>query len=279
MKEENKNKKEFKLAGFTIWRICAYFIIYSFIGHIIETVFMIITTGVWECKQSLVYGPFCFIYGIGAITMILCLQSFKGRTITVFSGGFFVGSVMEYSLSWIEEAILKVRWWDYSNYPFNINGRICLAFSFFWGLLAIMLIMNINPFIDKIINFCIKKFKRNILKTVTVTFFILLVIDIFFTIFSINMFFTRISNEHGIEIKGQEGYMDICNKLYENKFISLVTNKFFSDQKMVMTFPELKVTKKNGETDFVRDILSDVKSYYLKIDLTKKMQLEKNNLR
>ena len=73
----NKNteqKKKFTIMGLSVWRILAYFIIYSVVGYIIETIFGIITKGVWESRQSFLYGPFCAIYGLGAAIMIIFLQ-------------------------------------------------------------------------------------------------------------------------------------------------------------------------------------------------------------
>ena len=58
-KENGKmNKKIFSILGISIWRILAYFILYSFLGYIIETIFGIVTKGVWESRQSFLYGPF-----------------------------------------------------------------------------------------------------------------------------------------------------------------------------------------------------------------------------
>ena len=66
-----KKKKKLTINGISIWRILAYFIIYSVLGYIIETVYGMITKGVWESRQSFLYGPFCGIYGLGAVVMIL----------------------------------------------------------------------------------------------------------------------------------------------------------------------------------------------------------------
>lgn len=55
---EEKNKQSFSLLGVSIWKLCTYFIIYSFLGYIIETLFGIATKGLWECRQSFLYGPF-----------------------------------------------------------------------------------------------------------------------------------------------------------------------------------------------------------------------------
>ena len=74
----NESKKEpLKIQGFTITTLLAYFIIYSIVGFIIETIFGILTKGVLESRKSFIIGPFCSIYGLGAVIMILALQKFK----------------------------------------------------------------------------------------------------------------------------------------------------------------------------------------------------------
>ena len=77
-------KKKFKIMGLSVWRILAYFIIYSVVGYIIETIFGIITKGTWESRQSFLYGPFCAIYGLGAAIMIMFLLNIQ-KTIHDYS--------------------------------------------------------------------------------------------------------------------------------------------------------------------------------------------------
>lgn len=146
-----KEKKPFTIFGFTITKLLAYFIIYSVIGFIIETIFGLLTKGVVESRKSFLYGPFCGIYGLGAVVMIVGLQKFKKNNYTLFIGGFIIGSIVEYVISLIGELIFNIKWWDYSNMPFNINGRICFWYSIFWGLLAIYLMSHVNPKVDKFI--------------------------------------------------------------------------------------------------------------------------------
>ena len=129
-------KKKFSILGISLWEIFAYFIIYSVAGYIVETTFALVRYGVVESRQSFLYGPFCSIYGIGAVIMVIFLQYFKKNRFTLFVGGFIIGSITEYLVSLIGEMILHVKWWDYSNMPLNINGRICLYYSIFWGILA-----------------------------------------------------------------------------------------------------------------------------------------------
>ena len=115
-----------------------------------------------ESRKSFIIGPFCSIYGLGAVIMILALQKFKKNNYTLFFGGFLVGSIIEYVVSLIGEAIFHVVWWDYSDMAFNINGRICVAFSMFWGILAIYLITHFNPKVDKFLEkFSYKQLKKS----------------------------------------------------------------------------------------------------------------------
>ena len=129
-----KTKKQFNIFGFTITKILAYFIIYSVVGYVIETIFGLLTKGVIESRKSFLYGPFCGIYGVGAVIMIMGLQKFNKNNYTLFAGGFIIGSLIEYVVSFIGEWFFHIKWWDYSSMPFNINGRICVWFSIFWGI-------------------------------------------------------------------------------------------------------------------------------------------------
>ena len=140
-----KEKDKFTIFGIEAPRIVAYFVIYSIIGFIIETLFGLVTKGVLESRKSFLYGPLCGIYGLGAIIMIIALRRFNKNNYTLFVGGFIVGSIIEYSISLIGEELFQIKWWDYSNMPFNINGRICVSFSIFWGILAIYLMSHLNP--------------------------------------------------------------------------------------------------------------------------------------
>lgn len=123
----------------TFKRVLAYFVIYSFLGFIVETIFGMLTKGVVESRQSCLYGPFCCIYGLGAAVMIPGLEKFKKSNWGLAIAGMVEGSVVEYVISWVGEIIFQIKWWDYSNLPLNINGRICLLFSLFWGILALVL--------------------------------------------------------------------------------------------------------------------------------------------
>lgn len=263
--EIHKEKKKFTIMGISIWRMLAYFIIYSVVGFIIETAFGFVTKGVIESRKSFLYGPFCAIYGVGAVIMIPLLQRFKKNNYTLFFGGFVIGSCVEYIISLIGEFIFHIKWWDYSDMAFNINGRICIAFSFFWGILAIYLMSHFNPMIDKIINKIKEKVSIKVLKTACITVILLLFIDFLVSSFALKMFFTRIVAKYNLELDTYDEYIFECAEAYKNDDIKNFTLKYFSDEKMLKTFPNIKLTGKNGNIIFVKDILSDIQPYYIKV--------------
>lgn len=266
--------KKFKIFGFTIIQILAYFIVYSVAGYIIETIFGLVTKGVLESRKSFLYGPFCSIYGVGAVVMIIGLQRFKKNNYTLFAGGFIIGSIIEYVISFIGEWFFHIKWWDYSSMPFNINGRICVWFSFFWGALAIYLMSHIHPKVDKLID----KIKPNILKPLTIILTILIFIDFIVTGFALKIFFVRIVNQYDLDIEGVEMYFDTYSKLYENEKVKSFVDKHFSNEKMLKTFPNIKVTKKDGNIIWICDILKDIQPYYVRIFTPKTIDLNVNTI-
>lgn len=262
--KEAEKKKKLTIMGLSIWRILAYFIIYSFVGYIIETIFGIITKGVWESRQSFLYGPFCSIYGLGAAIMILFLHKFSKKYSTLFFGGFIVGSIVEYLVSWIGELILGVKWWDYSNMPLNINGRICVYFSIFWGFLALYLIASFNPRIDKFINWIKAKISLKALKTLTLSVTLILLIDCIITGIAMSFFLIRMIAKNNLNVPNKEIIIEKYDNIYNNEKLSNFIYKYWGDRKMIKTFPNIKVQDIDGNIIYIDSLLKDIKPYYFK---------------
>ena len=85
-----------------------------------------------------------------AVTVALYRFRNRGQWLS-FLGGMAAGSIVEYVCSWGQEFFFGSRSWDYSNLPFNLNGRICLLYSVFWGVLGVLWIKNIYPRMAKVI--------------------------------------------------------------------------------------------------------------------------------
>lgn len=262
--KENKVKKNKTIFGFSIWRLIAYFIIYSVLGFVIETAFGAVTKGVIESRKSFLYGPFCAIYGLGAVVMILCLQPFKKNNNTLFWGGFVAGSVIEYLVSLIGELIFHVIWWDYSEMPLNINGRVCVYFSIFWGLLGIYLVSYINPKIDKLINFIKRKISDKALKIIEMITAVFLIVDCLITAYALKAFYIRMVKLHNINIGNVEMIDKEYDKMYGNKKKSDFIYKYWGDEKMIKTLPNLKLQDNDGKIVYFDSLLPDIQTYYYK---------------
>lgn len=130
-----------------IVKIIAYFIIYSFIGWLIESVFKSILQKKWV-NSGFLNGPFCPIYGIGALIMFLCLNNLNDNIFLIFIVGFIVLSIWEYIVGVFLEKVFNRKYWDYTGNPLNIKGRVCLFNSIAWGVLAVLFIHYLHPFIS-----------------------------------------------------------------------------------------------------------------------------------
>ena len=272
---EKKEKEHIKICGISIWRILAYFVVYSVAGFIIETIFGLLTKGVLESRKSFLYGPFCSIYGLGAVLMILPLQKYKKNNYTLFFAGFFIGSIIEYMVSLVGELIFHIKWWDYSDQMFNINGRICVLFSLFWGLLAIYLMLDINPRIDKFIDFVKSKIPANYMKTVIIFSILFLSFDLGITVYALQMFSVRIIHENNLNVSNKQLMDTLYEKIYVNDqkqkdFIY----KFFDNEKMIKTFPNIKIEDVDGNILFFRNYVKDIKPYYYNFRINSHLKLK-----
>ena len=122
------------------------FFIGCFAGVIIEMIWCLFRHGYIESRSGLIWGPFNLVYGFGALFLDLVLYKYRNRSkIYSFIGGFVTGTVIEYVCSFVQEMLFGSTSWDYSNVPFNINGRVCLLYSIFWGILGVIWIKIIYP--------------------------------------------------------------------------------------------------------------------------------------
>ena len=257
---------EKKTEKINIWRILIYFIIYSFIGFVVETLFALVNYNVLESRKSFLYGPFCGIYGVGAVVLILVLRLFNKNNYTLFLGGCITGSIIEYIMSFLGEILFGARWWDYSKRFLNINGRICLLYSIFWGILSLILIRIINPAIDKFIDYIKSKINLRILKILTSIAMILMIFNVIASAIAMDLFLIRMSAENNLNIKNKSKIIKQYNKIYGNKQRSELIQKFWGNERMIKTYPNVTLQLENGNVVYIRDLLPNVKTYIYKFD-------------
>lgn len=137
--------------GAKIFEILTYFIIYSFLGWVMESIVRTIA----ERKlinTGFLKGPFCPIYGIGAMIMFLFLDKFENKPILLFFISIIVLTIWEYLVGVLLEKMFKTKYWDYSDKKFNFQGRICLENSIYWGILGVVFVKYIHPFIQNLVS-------------------------------------------------------------------------------------------------------------------------------
>ena len=90
-------------------------------------------------NRGFLRGPFLPLYGSGAIMMLVVSMPFQENGFLVYLAGCVGATVLEYVTGILMETLFKVRYWDYSKYPLNFQGRVCIGTTLAWGLLTILL--------------------------------------------------------------------------------------------------------------------------------------------
>lgn len=157
---------------YTISMLFLLFIIYSFLGWCMEMVVCYIATKEWVNRGFLI-GPICPIYGCGCLLMILLLEKYLKDPFVLFVMAMLLCSLLEYFTSYLMEKLFKARWWDYSHKKYNINGRICLDNILAFGILGLLMMYLINPFVVKMLGYV----SLNIINIVAIVIAVIFVID------------------------------------------------------------------------------------------------------
>ena len=126
------------------------FFFYSAAGWLLESIYC----SIGEKKiinRGFLTGPVCPIYGVAAVVMtVLIYNPFKDKPLIVFLLGIIFCDIVEYITSYLMEKLFAARWWDYTYELLNINGRICLKHSLYWGVISVVFVRVIHPSVDKL---------------------------------------------------------------------------------------------------------------------------------
>ena len=128
-----------------------YFFIYAFIGWVVEVSYHAVTKGKF-INRGFLAGPYCPIYGFGAISVIYFLTDIAEKNkLVLFLGSMFIATLIEFVAGFLLEKIFHERWWDYSDRKLNIGGYVCLEFSVIWGMFCFLLYEAVHPLIEKLV--------------------------------------------------------------------------------------------------------------------------------
>ncbi len=213
------------------------FWLYSFLGFLIETLVVSIQNKKFTNRGFLI-GPYCPIYGTGAI-LLLTISNYQNSPFTAFIVSIFICSLVEYLTSYVLELIFKVRWWDYSNYFLNINGRICLLNSICFGLLGMFVVCYLNPFFINLIN----SLNPFILKIMALLILIITTIDITVTLtimFDIRKTIVNFKNKTLTNIFKTDATEEVSQRVR-----SILKEKSFIHKHLSKTFANFKIYRSN----------------------------------
>lgn len=261
-----REKQEAHFAqGMTFYKLFWVFFIGCFAGVVLETIYCLIQRGHYESRVGLIYGPFNLVYGIGALCLSGALYQFRNRgRVFSFVGGFVVGSVVEYACSWFQEVCFGSTSWDYSNMPYNLNGRICLLYSIFWGILGIFWIKDIYPRMAK----WILKIPNKVGKPLT---WVLLVFMVFNSVMTLFTSLRWTARREGIEPRNAfEAYLDEhypderMQKIFANAEFTEDREARMQDeqesQNNFQKFEELSKELGQETTETIEDAIDTIKS-------------------
>lgn len=159
------------------------FIVYSFMGWVGEVIYCSIPEKHF-INRGFLHGPVCPVYGCGGLLVIFTLLPFKDTWIELFLAAMFVTSVLEYITSWLMEILFHNRWWDYSHYKFNINGRVCLLNSVIFGAAGTLALRFVHPLVSQLI----KSLKTPYIEIISGIFAVVFLTDIILTVRTLSRF-------------------------------------------------------------------------------------------
>ena len=207
-KEENKILKK-------IVKLFCVFVIGSIIGYLLEMIVGLVQNGHFVSKQGLIYGPFSQVYGIGLVIYYLVIPN-NEKNIEIFLISMFLGGIVEYIFSYLQETFFGTISWDYSNLLFNINGRTSLLHCIYWGIGGILFSKYIRPQIEKIDLL----YPKIWFKVLTIFLAIFLLFDIIISSLACKRQEERkegIEPKNNIEIFLDKTYTDeVLNEIYSN---------------------------------------------------------------
>lgn len=233
-----------------------YFIIYAFIGWCTEVVYAAVSTGKLV-NRGFLNGPVCPIYGFGVLAVINILTPVKNNLLLLYAGSVVLTSLLEFFSGWILEKAFNHKWWDYTEYPFNIKGYICLKFSLVWGTACLLVINAIHPLVQNFVSYI----NIEVGKIMLSIFLTIMTVDVVATVQSVMKLNRQLSKINDMAAKIRSISDDMAEKISEES-ISIVEKgeelrAAIEEQKLTVSgIIEEKLSEVEGTIEDRKEILS-----------------------
>ena len=273
------------------WSAFLIFILFSFIGWISEVIYVGVTSAHKFVNRGFLHGPLCPVYGFGGVVILMLPPSLYATWIPLFFASMILCTIVEYFVSWLMEKLFHTRWWDYSHYKIQLNGRICLLNSILFGFLGVVVIHFVYPLMIDLLN----SLGQKVINVSGVIILTVLSVDIFFTVRKLVDFANvmkklkelgeTLNSHYGQEEWFKKGsFIDMINSVIERaenrkeEFSQKILEKIDKVQNLrlpsvelfIKKFPSIKSTKYKDELNMIKEKI------HQKIEATKKKDKQKN---
>jgi len=141
-----------EIFGTDVYHLVGAFAVYSMLGWLLESIYMSFCNRKIT-NRGFAKGPFCPIYGVGAVTCYLIMGPLKGQYLKIYILGAVLATLFEFLVGKAMIHIFGELWWDYNEKPFNYQGIICLESTVAWGFYALGVVHFVHAFVYRIIDF------------------------------------------------------------------------------------------------------------------------------
>lgn len=273
------------------WSAFLIFILFSFIGWISEVIYVGVTSAHKFVNRGFLHGPLCPVYGFGGVVILMLPPSLYATWIPLFFASMILCTIVEYFVSWLMEKLFHTRWWDYSHYKIQLNGRICLLNSILFGFLGVVVIHFVYPLMIDLLN----SLGQKVINVSGVIILAVLSVDIFFTVRKLVDFANvmkklkelgeTLNSHYGQEEWFKKGsFIDMINSVIERadnrkeEFSQKILEKIDKVQNLrlpsvelfIKKFPSIKSTKYKDELNMIKEKI------HQKIEAAKKKDKQKN---
>ena len=281
----------FAIYELPFWSAFLIFILFSFIGWISEVIYVGVTSAHKFVNRGFLHGPLCPVYGFGGVVILMLPPSLYATWIPLFFASMILCTIVEYFVSWLMEKLFHTRWWDYSHYKIQLNGRICLLNSILFGFLGVAVIHFVYPLMIDLLN----SLGQTLINISGMIILAVLSVDIFFTVRKLvdfanvmkklKEFGETLNSHYGQEEWFKKGsFMDMINSVIERadnrkeEFSQKILEKIDKVQNLhlpsvelfIKKFPSIKSTKYKDELNMIKEKI------HQKIEAAKKKDKQKN---
>lgn len=208
----------------TFYEVLCIFFLYAFLGWCTEVAYAALDLGKFV-NRGFLNGPYCPIYGIGVLIVLVILTPLKRNVCLLYIGSVLLTSLLEFLTGYVLERVFHNKWWDYSGYPFQIKGYVCLKFSILWGFACSFIVLVFHPIalsflriIPKILGIC----------SLTALSF-LCAVDCIFTVGNILKFNKRLRIMEEIAEKIREISDEIGENIYEKTTLAIEKKEAYEE--------------------------------------------------